>query len=50
MLFNVSDPEDPEELGFLSTGCCTRGMHELEFNHRDDLGKTFVYAAFRPAS
>ena len=45
MLFNVSDPENPEEIGFLSTGCCTRGMHELEFNHRDDLGKTFVYAS-----
>jgi hypothetical protein len=49
MLFNVTDPENPETLGFLDTGCCTRGLHELEFNHRDDLGKTFVYASV-PAS
>jgi len=49
MLFNVTDPENPETLGFLNTGCCTRGLHELEFNHRDDLGKTFVYASV-PAS
>ena len=51
MLFDVTDPENPAELdgGFLSTGCCTRGLHELEFNHRDDLGKTFVYASV-PAS
>ena len=49
MLFDVTDPESPAELGFLSTGCCTRGLHELEFNHRDDLGRTFVYASV-PAS
>jgi hypothetical protein len=49
MLFDVTDPGSPAQLGFLSTGCCTRGLHELEFNHRDDLGKTFVYASV-PAS
>jgi hypothetical protein len=49
MLFDVTDPENPAQLGFLSTGCCTRGLHELEFNHRDDLGRTFVYASV-PAS
>jgi hypothetical protein len=49
MLFDVSTPESPVRLGFLSTGCCTRGLHELEFEHRDDLGRTFVYASV-PAS
>ena len=37
------------QLGFISTGCCTRGLHELEFGHRDDLGRTFIYASV-PAS
>ncbi len=27
------------------TGCCTRGLHELEVEHRDDLQRTFVYAS-----
>jgi hypothetical protein len=49
MLFDVTNPKSPSRLGFLSTGCCTRGLHELEFEHRDDLGKTFVYASV-PAS
>jgi hypothetical protein len=49
MLFDVTTPATPAEIGFVSTGCCTRGLHELEFNHRDDLGKTFVYASV-PAS
>ena len=45
LLFDVSTPANPVRLGFLSTGCCTRGLHELEFEHRDDLGRTFVYAS-----
>jgi hypothetical protein len=49
MLFDVTDPASPVPLGFLDTGCCTRGVHELEFGHRDDLGRTFVYASV-PAS
>lgn len=48
-LWDVTDPENPVELGFLSTGCCTRGLHEFEIEHRDDLGKTFAYATV-PAS
>ena len=44
-LFDVTDPADPDELGFLDTGCCTRGLHELEVQHRADLGRTFVYAS-----
>jgi hypothetical protein len=45
MLWDVTDPTDPEELGRVSTGCCTRGLHELEFENRDDLGQTYVYAS-----
>jgi hypothetical protein len=49
MLWDVTDPAAPVELGRVSTGCCTRGLHELEFEHRDDLGETYVYASV-PAS
>ena len=50
MLFDVTSPASPVQLGFLSTGCCTRGLHELEFAHRDDLERTFVYASVPPVS
>jgi hypothetical protein len=49
MLWDVTDPENPVELGRLSTGCCTRGLHEFEIEHRADLGRTFAYATV-PAS
>jgi hypothetical protein len=49
LLWDVTDPTNPVELGRVSTGCCTRGLHELEFEHRDDLGETYVYASV-PAS
>jgi hypothetical protein len=45
MAWDVTNPATPVQLGSLSTGCCTRGLHELEVQHRDDLGKTFVYAS-----
>ncbi|HXV57546.1 MAG TPA: hypothetical protein VD704_06735 [Gaiellaceae bacterium] len=45
MLFDVTTPAAPVTLGTLDTGCCTRGVHELEYAHRDDLGRTFVYAS-----
>ena len=44
-LFDVTDPANPSELGRLNTGCCTRGLHELEVEHRADLGRTYVYAS-----
>jgi hypothetical protein len=49
MLWNVDDPANPVELGLLDTGCCTRGVHEFEVQHRPDLGRTFAYASV-PAS
>jgi hypothetical protein len=47
--WDVTNPARPVELGRRSTGCCTRGLHELEVQHRPDLRKTFVYASV-PAS
>ncbi len=44
-VFDVTNPAAPKELGRLNTGCCTRGLHELEVQHRPDLGRTFVYAS-----
>jgi hypothetical protein len=49
MLWDVTDPANPARLGFVNTGCCTRGVHEFEVEHRDDLGRTFAYATV-PAS
>jgi hypothetical protein len=44
-VFDVTDPTRPEPLGLMSTGCCARGLHELEVQHRTDLGRTFVFAS-----
>jgi hypothetical protein len=44
MLWDVTDPADPEELGFWDAECCTRGVHEFEVEYRADLGRTFAYA------
>src|SRR5215207_193211 len=49
MVWDVTNPSSPVELGRFNTGCCTRGIHELEVQHRPDLGRTFVYASV-PAS
>jgi hypothetical protein len=43
-LFDVTNPAVPVPVGFVSTGCCTRGLHEFEVEHRPDLGRTFAYA------
>lgn len=48
-LFDVTDPAAPVELGRLNTGCCTRGLHETDVAHREDLRRTYVYASV-PAS
>jgi hypothetical protein len=44
MLWDVTDPAHPIELALLDSGCCTRGVHEFEVQHRADLGRTFAYA------
>ncbi len=45
MLWDVTDPTDPVELGFYDSGCCTRGVHEFEVaSQAGDLGgRTFAY-------
>jgi hypothetical protein len=45
MLWDVTDPTNPQELGLLDSGCCTRGVHEFEVRARADLGRTFAYAS-----
>ena len=37
-LWDVTDPAHQLPLGLLDTGCCTRGVHEFEVQHRADLG------------
>ena len=49
MLWDVTTPTAPVELGFLNTGCCTRGIHEFEVAHREDLKRTYAYTTV-PAS
>jgi hypothetical protein len=49
MLWDVTNPFSPVPLGRYNTGCCTRGLHEFEVQHRSDLGRTFAYASV-PAS
>jgi hypothetical protein len=44
MLWDVTDPAHPAELGFWDAECCTRGVHEFEVQYRADLGRTFAYA------
>ncbi len=48
-LFDVTNPASPVELALLDSGCCARGVHEFEVQHRADLGRTFAYASV-PAS
>jgi hypothetical protein len=45
MLWDVTNPAAPVQVGYLNTGCCTRGVHEFEVQHRADLGRTFAYAS-----
>jgi hypothetical protein len=45
MLWDVTTPSAPRQIGFLDTGCCTRGVHEFEVEDRADLGRTFAYAS-----
>ena len=44
-VFDVTEPSRPTEIGRLDSGCCTRGVHEIDFAHRSDLRRTFVYAS-----
>jgi hypothetical protein len=45
MLWDVTKPAAPIQIGYLETACCTRGVHEFEIQHRSDLRRTFAYAS-----
>jgi len=45
VLWDVSRPSLPVELGRYGSGCCSTGVHSLEVRYRADLRRTFVYAA-----
>lgn len=48
MLWDVTNPAAATEIGFFSTGCCTRGLHEFEIEHHAN-GRIYAYATV-PAS
>jgi len=48
MLWDVTNPAVPVEIGRLDTGCCTRGVHELEVEQHTN-GHWYAYATV-PAS
>lgn len=43
MLWDVTDATHPVQIGFLDTGCCTRGVHEFEVERHVN-GHTYAYA------
>jgi hypothetical protein len=43
MLWDVSIPALPVQIGYLNTGCCTRGVHEFEVEHHAN-GRIYAYA------
>jgi hypothetical protein len=43
MLWDVTTPEAPVQIGYLKTACCTRGIHEFEIEHHAN-GRTYAYA------
>jgi hypothetical protein len=43
VLWDVTNPLSPVELGFVDTGCCTPGVHEFEIEHHVN-GHTYAYA------
>ena len=40
MLWDVTNPAMPVQIGYWRNACCTRGVHEFEIQHRADLGRT----------
>ncbi|MGH3065237.1 MAG: LVIVD repeat-containing protein, partial [Gaiellaceae bacterium] len=43
MLWNVTNPSAPQQIGYLKTACCTRGVHEFEVERHTN-GHTYAYA------
>lgn len=45
MLWDVTNPSAPVQVGYLRTACCARGVHEFEVEQRRDLRRVFAYAS-----
>jgi len=43
MLWDVTDPTLPVQIGYLETACCTRGVHEFEVERHLNR-RTYAYA------
>lgn len=43
MLWDVTTPSAPAQVGYLKTACCTRGIHEFEVERHAN-GHTYAYA------
>jgi hypothetical protein len=43
MLWDVTNPATPVQIGYLKTACCTRGVHEFEVEHHAN-GRIYAYA------
>jgi hypothetical protein len=43
MLWDVTDPANPAQIGYLKTLCCTRGVHEFEVERHAN-GRIYAYA------
>jgi hypothetical protein len=48
MLWNVSNPAQPQQIGYWKSACCARGVHEFEVERHVN-GHTYAYATV-PAS
>jgi hypothetical protein len=44
MLWDVTVPASPVQIGYLQTACCTRGIHEFEVETHVN-GRTYAYAS-----
>jgi hypothetical protein len=44
MLWDVTNPASPSQIGYLKTACCTRGVHEFEVETHVN-GRTYAYAS-----
>jgi hypothetical protein len=43
MLWDVSNPADPDQIGYWRSACCARGVHEFEVEKHAN-GSTYAYA------
>jgi hypothetical protein len=44
MLWDVTNPASPAQIGYIKTACCTRGIHEFEVERHTN-GRIYAYAS-----